>query len=511
MKTLIQAAVVAMFAASAAQAQQAVQWRVEDGGNGHWYVRVAESRTWSGHAAYAASIGAHLVTLTDAPENAFVHGQFPGRAWLGGFTEENQGCNASAWKWVTGEPWTHAPWAPPEPNYCDETRLEFSGPYPMRWNNYYGAAPNQAIIEWSADCNGDGIVDYGQILDGSLSDVNGDGVPDSCQAPCTPADLNDDGTVDGADLGALLADWGPALDRAVPSDLNMDGVVNGADLGALLATWGPCKVPPSWATVIDWKPDPLVVPDIELRSRIAETGMPWRVRDNGTGIELLLVPPGTFQMGCTMGSDEYECFSWEQPVHPVTLTREFYLGRYEVTQAQWVAAMGSNPSLFRMASAHVPIDRVDDRPVDSVSWHSVHEFLLATGMRLPTEAEWEFACRAGSSHPFYNGSADDGTMRALAWYSPNSSKQTRPVGDKAANALGFHDMLGNVWEWVNDWFAPYPATDQSDPAGPNHAPARVIRGGSFSDGTSNLRSSNRDEGAPALNYGAVGFRVAKDP
>jgi formylglycine-generating enzyme required for sulfatase activity len=212
----------------------------------------------------------------------------------------------------------------------------------------------------------------------------------------------------------------------------VSGSVDGADLGILLAAWGNCPGPvvPSWATLIEVQPDPAVVTDPALRAAIEATGLAWRVRDSGTQIEMLLIPPGTFQMGCIMGSDQHGCYSWEQPVHQVTLTNAFYLSRYELTQAQWVATMGSNPSQNQTQSDSA------SRPVEQVSWLAVQGFLGATGMRLPTEAEWEYACRAGTQTPFYNGSTDDGTLGALAWYSSNSGFQTRPVGGKVANGFG---------------------------------------------------------------------------
>jgi formylglycine-generating enzyme required for sulfatase activity len=226
---------------------------------------------------------------------------------------------------------------------------------------------------------------------------------------------------------------------------------------------------------------------------------------------MLLVPPGTFQMGCIMGSDQYACYSWEQPVHQVTLTNAFYLGRFEVTQSQWVAKMGSNPSSFQGASAQVPADQVPNRPVERVSWTIIQGYLSATGFRLPTEAEWEYACRAGTQTPFYNGSTDDSTVGALAWYSANSGNQTRPVGGKLANAFGFHDMLGNVWEWVNDWYGGYTPEAQTNPKGPVSASNRVVRRGSWNSVAADARSSNRGYGAPGSSSYSVGFRVARTP
>jgi formylglycine-generating enzyme required for sulfatase activity len=226
---------------------------------------------------------------------------------------------------------------------------------------------------------------------------------------------------------------------------------------------------------------------------------------------MLLVPPGTFLMGCTMGSNQYGCYSWELPVHQVTLTNAFYLGRYEVTQAQWLARMGSNPSSFQSASTEVPADQVPNRPVEQVSWNAIQGYLGTTGFRLPTEAEWEYACRAGTQTPFYNGSQDDSTVGTLAWYTGNSGGQTRPVGGKFANAFGFHDMLGNVWEWVSDRYGDYTADSQTNPMGPVSASDRVLRGGSWFPVAQDVRSSYRFSASPGGTGYNVGFRVARDP
>jgi formylglycine-generating enzyme required for sulfatase activity len=264
-------------------------------------------------------------------------------------------------------------------------------------------------------------------------------------------------------------------------------------------------VVPSWATLVEAQPDPAVVTDPALRAAIIATGRPWRVRDTATQVEMLLVPPGTFQMGCIMGSIQYGCYGEELPVHQVTLTNAFYLGRYELTQSQWVAKMGSNPSNFQGQSDSA------SRPVEQVSWNTIQGYLSATGFRLPTEAEWEYACRAGTQTPFYNGSTDDSTVGALAWYSANSGNQTRPVGGKLANAFGFHDMLGNVWEWVNDWYGGYTAEAQTNPTGPVSASNRVFRGGSGNLVTTYVRSSYRNYDSPGYTGNNVGFRVARTP
>jgi formylglycine-generating enzyme required for sulfatase activity len=206
------------------------------------------------------------------------------------------------------------------------------------------------------------------------------------------ADINADGTVGASDLAALLGAWGACSGCA--ADVNNDGLVDAADLSALLGLWGGTCSQLPWATVLEFAPDPAVVTNGSLRKAIAATGLPWRVRDNGTQIEMLLVPPGTFNMGCST-STSFSCVTDENPVHAVTLTNAYYIGRYEVTQAQWTARMGSNPSFFQSASAQVPAAQVPNRPVESVSWNTIQGFLSATGLRLPTEAEWEYAYRAG--------------------------------------------------------------------------------------------------------------------
>jgi formylglycine-generating enzyme required for sulfatase activity len=273
---------------------------------------------------------------------------------------------------------------------------------------------------------------------------------------------------------------------------------------------------PSWATLIEGAPDPAVVTDAALRNAITATGFAWRIRDNASQIEMLLVPPGTFQMGCS-SSTSGGCAVAENPVHAVTLPNAFYLGRYEVTQAQWAATMGSNPSFFQSASAEVPAAQVPNRPVEQVSWNTIQGFLSATGLRLPTEAEWEYACRAGTTTAFHsmpgfpNGTNDDSEIGGIAWFSSNSASQTRPVGGKAANALGLHDMSGNVWEWVNDWFGLtyYASSPSTNPPGPATGPDRVLRGGSWDFGPYLLRSSYRGifPGADV----SSGFRVARAP
>jgi formylglycine-generating enzyme required for sulfatase activity len=328
------------------------------------------------------------------------------------------------------------------------------------------------------------------------------------------ADIDADGTVGAPDLAALLGAWGACSGCA--ADVNDDGLVNAADLSTLLGLWGGTCSQLPWATVLEFAPNPAVVTNGALRKAIAATGLPWRVRDNATQIEMLLVPPGTFNMGCS-ASNAWGCSPNENPVHAVTLTNPFYIGRYEVTQAQWTATMGSNPSFFQSPSAQVPAAQVPNRPVEKVSWNTIQGFLSATGLRLPTEAEWEYACRAGTTTAFHsmpgfpNGTNDDMQAGNIAWFNLNAVNQTHPVGGKAANALGLHDMAGNVWEWVNDQYSStyYASSPSTNPPGPASGAGRVLRGGAWFDVTIALRSSLREAGNQGSLDAGYGFRVAK--
>ena len=385
----------------------------------------------------------------------------------------------------------------------------------------------------------------------------------ACAQSC-PGDLNGDGQVNGADLGSLLATWGicpvlaPTISSVNPGYGTQTGgtvfVINGTNLnGATSVTVGgvaativvatpmvitataPASATlgaknvlvvtpggtatavgafvygggvPIWATLIEFAPNPAVVTNATMRAAITATGLAWRVHDTATQMEMLLVPPGTFTMGCT-GSNQFGCNSNEQPMHSVTLTQAFYLGRYEVTQSQWVAKMGSNPSYFQGAG----YPDAANRPVEQVSWNTIRGYLSATGMRLPSEAEWEYACRAGTTTAFNNGSSDDATVGNIAWYGSNSGNQTHAVGGKAANALGLYDMSGNVEKWVNDWYGStyYSASSSMNPLGPVSGTDRVIRGGSWGGSANYVRSSYRANFTPDFTYDVIGFRVARAP
>ena len=229
-----------------------------------------------------------------------------------------------------------------------------------------------------------------------------------------------------------------------------------------------------------------------------------------------LVPGGTFTMGCS-ASTQYGCGSDESPTHQVTLTQAFYMGRYEVTQAQWTAKMGSNPSTYQ-GQADSP-----SRPVEGVSWNMVQPFCTQTGLRLPTEAEWEYAYRAGTTTAFHsmpgypNGLNDDSLLGNIAWYVTNSGSTTHAVGGKSANGYGLYDMSGNVWEWCNDWYSNtyYDSSPATNPMGPTTGTGRLFRGGSFyfdSGYSYHCRSSCRlTFGTPNYTYESIGFRVVRNP
>ena len=210
---------------------------------------------------------------------------------------------------------------------------------------------------------------------------------------------------------------------------------------------------------------------------------------------MVLVKGGTFKMGSNDGESD------EKPVHTVTVD-DFYIGKYEVTQKQWKEIMGSNPSRYKG----------DNLPVENVSWDDVQKFIKKlnqkTGQnyRLPTEAEWEYAARGGStgSPTKYAGSNN---IDDVAWYSSNSGRKTHAVGTKKANELGIYDMSGNVWEWCSDWYGSYSSGSQNNPQGSSSGTFRVLRGGSWLRGTNFCRVANRIRYNRVLTGSSVGFRI----
>jgi formylglycine-generating enzyme required for sulfatase activity len=218
---------------------------------------------------------------------------------------------------------------------------------------------------------------------------------------------------------------------------------------------------------------------------------------------MVWIKPGTFSMGSPQGeknriSDELQ--------HSVTLTKGFYIGKTEVTQAQWQAVMGDNPSLFKGANL----------PVEKVKWDDAVAFCseltkrarkagrLPEGYayRLPTEAEWEYACRAGTTGPY--------AIRQ-GWYKKNSGDKTHEVGKKKTNAWDLHDMHGNVAEWCQDWYDAYPVEHVRDPRGPANGSEHVLRGGNYGNQARTCRSANRHKMKPLGHGSYFGFRAVLAP
>ena len=369
------------------------------------------------------------------------------------------------------------------------------------------------------------------------------------------ADINGSGLVDGEDLAILLAAWGacPAngsITSVTPAYGPLSGgtmvTITGIGLGDMASVKfggvaatnvvatatsvtaitparpvggvvdvvmsGPGQyvvaqsafvysLPLPWATVLEAVPDAAVVTDVNLRNAIAASGWPWRIRDNSSNIEMLLIPAGTFMMGCS--PDDTECTGIDSPAHQVTLTQAFYMGRYEVTQAQWTAKMGSNPSQFQGQSDS------PSRPVERVTWNKIAagstSFMSLTNLRLPTEAEWEFACLAGTTTARY------GELYDIAWFTDNSDTTTHAVAGKLANALGLYDTLGNVNEWCQDRYGAYSSGSVTNPTGPTTGTNRTLRGGYYDGGTSGCRASARNAGSTSYPYLDNGFRAARTP
>ena len=231
-----------------------------------------------------------------------------------------------------------------------------------------------------------------------------------------------------------------------------------------------------------------------------------------SGLELVELQGGTFIMGCEDGRDK-DCFDNERPAHSVSLSG-FQMGKYEVTQADWRAVMGSDPPVLYNTGC-------DECPVEGVSWDDVQNFLKklnakypGKNYRLPTEAEWEYAARGGGRSLGYQY-AGSNNIDEVAWHVDNyktdkgfgAQKTTKPVGQKKANELGLYDMSGNVWEWCSDWYGNYQAAALTNPKGPNSGSNRVLRGGSWIIDSTRCRPAYRYF-ATEVRYDVLGFRLA---
>ena len=231
----------------------------------------------------------------------------------------------------------------------------------------------------------------------------------------------------------------------------------------------------------------------------------------GLNFEMMPIPAGTFVMGSPDDEKDRDVTGNEGPQTTVTITKPFWLGKTEVTQSQWKVVMGNNPSSFKG----------DDLPVEMVSWNDATAFCkklnemkrdtLPAGYHytLPTEAQWEYACRAGTTTRFsYGNDTGYSQLGSYAWYRDNSSSNTHPVGEKLPNGWGLHDMHGNVYEWCLDWYGDYQGGSITDPQGPQSGTDRVIRGGSWLFNARSCRSANRNRYRPDSKDYYLGFRVA---
>jgi hypothetical protein len=245
MKTTVFSATVVAIATSAAHAQQAVQWRVEDGGNGHWYQLQPKVGDWMICRSDSRARGGDLATPSTPSENEFLEGlvpapQFPiwNRVFIGGRQALGAG-PLDGWYWVDGSSWEFTDWEANQPNGGEGFLAMYRVSTACYWGDYGidSSEINFYLIEWSADCNGDGIVDYGQILRGQLVDADSNGVPDSCECP---GDVTGNDLVDGVDLAAILGAWGTDGQNQYDCDIDNDGIVSGTDLAFVLGGWGPC-------------------------------------------------------------------------------------------------------------------------------------------------------------------------------------------------------------------------------------------------------------------------------
>jgi len=219
-------------------------------------------------------------------------------------------------------------------------------------------------------------------------------------------------------------------------------------------------------------------------------------------IEMVYVKGGCYQMGDAFGDGRPD----ETPVHQVCVD-DFNMGKYEVTQAQWQAVMGSNPSFFKECGG--------DCPVEQVSWEEAQEFIrqlngkTGKNYRLPTEAEWEYAARSGGKREKWAGTSDPDELGAYAWFGVNSDQKTHQAGTRRPNGLGLYDMTGNVWEWCKDWHDAeyYKKSPEKNPSGALSGVSRIVRGGCSNNAATVVRAARRNDITPSYSDELIGFRL----
>ena len=262
----------------------------------------------------------------------------------------------------------------------------------------------------------------------------------------------------------------------------------------------------SWRSKFWDRKQPTIGFRVVLGPLIGDAALPSLV--NSIGQRLVTIPAGRFMMGSEKGESN------ARPVHEVTISMPFAMATTEVTQSQWKAVMGTEPWKGKKY-----VTEGTDYPATHISWDDAVEFCRRLSAlpqerawgrvyRLPTEAEWEYACRGGSNKAYYFGD-DEGILGDFAWYSSNNKSSPQPVGLKLPNAFGLHDMHGNVWEWCSDWYDEYSKAAVSNPTGPRDGSHRVLRGGRWDDEAAYCRSAGRSGSDPSPRYDSdYGFRVA---
>ena len=253
-------------------------------------------------------------------------------------------------------------------------------------------------------------------------------------------------------------------------------------------------------------PQPRPSSELPTRSSLAPKAGQEMALDLGGGVqmEMVWIPAGEFKMGSPDHEETRKADEW--PVHRVTITKGFWLGKYEVTQEQYEQVTGKNPSKFKGAK----------NPVEMVTWNAAKGFCETvskrTGkpIRLPTEAEWEYACRAGTTTK-YNTGDDKSDLSKAGWWRGNSGGKPQLVGQKAPNRFGMYDMHGNVWEWCQDWYGTYTSGKVTDPLGPASGSSRVLRGGGWDFDARGCRVAGRFRDPPDYSSYAIGFRACLPP
>jgi len=249
-----------------------------------------------------------------------------------------------------------------------------------------------------------------------------------------------------------------------------------------------------------------------IREEVQEITGEEKSFTNSYGMDFVYIPPGTFMMGSPINESGRDK---DEKQHRVTLTKGFFMQTTEVTQGHWLAVMGNSPSYINNCG--------DDCPVKDVSWDDVQKFIRQLNQlegennyRLPTEAEWEYACRAGSMTAFANGVISalecgyDSSLDAIGWYCGNAIKKTHSVAKKKPNAWGLYDMHGNVFEWCQDWYGDYPSGSVTDPTGQLSGSYRVFRGGGLNFGARLSRSADRLSFTPGHRLNYIGFRILSE-